>query len=142
MQMRLTSHQTRRTSICALILFAVSLPPVLVRAVQVRDRDSSWAAPSEDAAKPNPFAGRSDVIAGGTKLFRHRCATCHGEDARGTLKGPDLSNPEVQAQTDGALFWKISSGNAHQGMPSFSFLPEAQRWQLVLQLRASASAVR
>lgn len=36
---------------------------------------------------------------------------------------------------DGALFWKISSGNAHEGMPAFSFLPELQRWQLVLQLR-------
>jgi hypothetical protein len=43
--------------------------------------------------------------------------------------------PDVQAQSDGALFWKISSGNTHSGMPAFSFLPEPQRWQLVLRLR-------
>ncbi|HYU78073.1 MAG TPA: hypothetical protein VEK56_03750 [Vicinamibacterales bacterium] len=37
----------------------------------------------------------------------------------------------MQAQGDGALFWKISSGNTRAGMPSFGFLPEAQRWQVV-----------
>ena len=42
---------------------------------------------------------------------------------------------DVQVQTDGALFWKISSGNTRAGMPTFSFLPEPQRWQLVLYLR-------
>lgn len=31
---------------------------------------------------------------------------------------------------------KITSGNTHGGMPSFSFLPKAQRWQLVMHLRA------
>ena len=42
---------------------------------------------------------------------------------------------DVQAQTDGALFWKIASGNTRRGMPTFSYLPEPQRWQLVLALR-------
>jgi len=34
------------------------------------------------------------------------------------------------------LFWKISTGNTRGGMPSFSFLPDTQRWQLVMHLRA------
>jgi hypothetical protein len=46
----------------------------------------------------------------------------------------------VEAETDGALFWKVSSGNSHSGMPAFSFLPELQRWQLVLHVRSLASA--
>jgi len=41
----------------------------------------------------------------------------------------------VQPQTDGALFWKISSGDARAGMPSFSYSPAPERWQLVLHLR-------
>jgi hypothetical protein len=45
----------------------------------------------------------------------------------------------VQAQTDGQLYWKINTGNTRAGMPAFSFLPELQRWQLVLQLRAIAT---
>ncbi len=43
--------------------------------------------------------------------------------------------PKVQEQSDGALFWKITNGNPDRGMPSFSQLPELQRWQLVLYLR-------
>ncbi len=73
---------------------------------------------------------------GGRRLFAEKCATCHGNEGRGTDKAPDLIEPAVQAQTDGALFWKIGSGNTRKGMPSFSFLPEAQRWQLVLHLHA------
>ena len=46
----------------------------------------------------------------------------------------------VQAQTDGALFWKLGSGNARAGMPTFSFLPEPQRWQLVLHMRNRATS--
>lgn len=48
----------------------------------------------------------------------------------------DFHLPFVQAQTDGTLFWKITNGNASHGMPSFSKLPELQRWQLVLYIRS------
>jgi len=47
----------------------------------------------------------------------------------------DLQLTKVQEQSDGALFWKITNGNPDRGMPSFSRLPELQRWQLVLYLR-------
>ena len=47
----------------------------------------------------------------------------------------DLQLPVVQSQSDGVLFWKITNGNARRGMPSFSKLPELQRWQLVLYVR-------
>lgn len=105
---------------------------------QVRDHDIDWLAPSHASAKANPLTYRPDAVAGGGKLFRQRCATCHGEEGRGTTKAPDLTQRDVQNQTDGALFWKISSGNTHAGMPTFSFLPEPQRWQLVLHVRALA----
>jgi mono/diheme cytochrome c family protein len=107
-------------------------------AMQVRERDPEWIAPPEHMAKLNPLANRPEAESGGAKLFAQRCTNCHGDDGRGTTKGPDLAQPEVQAQTDGALFWKISSGNSRHGMPSFSFLPEAQRWQLVLRVRSLA----
>jgi hypothetical protein len=46
-----------------------------------------------------------------------------------------LRRPAVQQQADGVLFWKLTNGNATRGMPSFSKLPELQRWQLVLYIR-------
>ena len=114
------------------------LVALLASGSQVRERDAAWVAPPEDASKVNPLATKIETAPGGRKVFHHHCSTCPGEDARGSTKGPDLTQPDVQAQTDGALFWKISGGNAHQGMPAFSFLPEPQRWQLVLHVRASA----
>src|SRR5262249_40921757 len=107
-------------------------------AMQVHERDASWTAPEDEASRPNPLASRPEAVAGGAKLFRQRCATCHGENGRGTEKAPDLTAADVQSQTDGALFWKIGSGNTRAGMPTFSFLPVLQRWQLVLQLRSVA----
>jgi mono/diheme cytochrome c family protein len=135
---------TTKTAGRFLILRAIIGTAVIVGAsltvalAQVRDRDPGWAAPSAAAARVNPLLSRSDATTGGDKLFQQRCATCHGEDGRGTARAPNLNGREVQAQTDGELFWKISTGNTRPGMPAFSFLPEPQRWQLVLSLRRRA----
>jgi mono/diheme cytochrome c family protein len=98
----------------------------------------TWVAPRAMDAERNPLANRPETWPGGMKVFRQRCAACHGDDGTGTKRGPNLMTGPVQKQTDGALFWKISSGNTRTGMPSFSFLPEAQRWQLVSDLRAAS----
>jgi mono/diheme cytochrome c family protein len=105
---------------------------------QVRERDASWSVPPAATIRANPLRNRPEAGAGGARLFEQRCTTCHGGDGRGTSKAPGLTQSDVQTQSDGTLFWKISSGNAHAGMPAFSFLPELQRWQLVLHLRSAA----
>jgi mono/diheme cytochrome c family protein len=104
-----------------------------------RERNPEWVAPASVVTKANPLAGLPEVVAGGRKLFHHRCSSCHGDDARGTARGPDLTALDVQAQSDGALFWKITTGNTRTGMPTFSFLPEPQRWQLVMHIRTQQS---
>jgi mono/diheme cytochrome c family protein len=114
-----------------LVLFAAGV----LHGSQVRDRDARWTAPAVASSKANPLSSRPEVVAGGRKLFQQRCTSCHGENGRGTPDGPDLTQSPVQMQTDGELFWKISGGNTRAGMPTFSFLPEPQRWQLVLELR-------
>jgi mono/diheme cytochrome c family protein len=99
--------------------------------------DPSWLAPSQAAAKPNPLAQKSQAIPGGKKLFLRNCAECHNQDGSGIEKkyAADLQLRVVQNQSDGTLFWKITNGNPDRGMPSFSKLPELQRWQLILFLR-------
>lgn len=99
--------------------------------------DPNWRAPDQAAAKPNPLAQKSQAVPGGKKLFLRNCAECHNQDGSGILKkhAADLQLPVVQNQSDGTLFWKITNGNPDRGMPSFSQLPELQRWQLVLFLR-------
>ena len=99
--------------------------------------DSEWKVPPEAAARKNPLRADAAVVAGGKKLFLRECAQCHGERGEGgkRKRAPDLTRPEVQLQSDGALFWKITNGNPRRSMPPWGRLPELQRWQLVLFLR-------
>jgi mono/diheme cytochrome c family protein len=100
-------------------------------------QDPGWRAPADAVSRPNPLARKPEAAAGGEKLFKRNCVECHGADGSGVPKknAANLLLPEVQSQSDGTLFWKITNGNTDRGMPSFSRLPELQRWQLVLYLR-------
>lgn len=106
------------------------------------EQDTLWRAPDEAVARPNPLSLRPETAAGGRKLFLKNCAECHGPAGSGMEKkhSADFHLPVVQAQSDGTLFWKITNGNASRGMPSFSKLPELQRWQLVLYIRQFKSS--
>ena len=99
--------------------------------------DPNWKAPASAVARVNPLARKPALAAGGKKIFNRECVECHGEDGKGLEKkhSANLHLDMVQDQSDGALFWKISNGNPDRGMPSFTKLPEAQRWQLILYIR-------
>ena len=126
---------------CAFVMIALFHAALIVGlTAQSSEQDLLWVAPDRAASKPNPLAGRLELAGGGRKIFEQRCAQCHGDDAQGTNRAPNLMTRRVQAQTDGALFWKISSGDTRAGMPSFSYLPAPERWQLVLHLRSLATA--
>ena len=122
---------------------ALLLSSIVLTAAQrgtVREHDARWTAPPTEAARTNPISNQPELSAGGRKLFEQRCRPCHGGDAAGTADAPDLTRTVVQRQSDGALFWKITSGNTRTGMPTFSFLPPLQRWQLVLFIRSLSNA--
>jgi mono/diheme cytochrome c family protein len=98
--------------------------------------DKDWKAPVDAAAKQNPQVGKAEAVAAGKKTFLRSCAECHGEDGAGLQEGvSNLQSPEVQKQSDGALFWKVSTGNLKKGMPSFAKLEENDRWNVVSFLR-------
>ena len=112
---------------------------LLAQNIQYRP-DPSWRPPDTAAARVNPLAGSPGLAAGGRKLFQRQCAQCHGAQGQGLKNAADLQLPVVQQQGDGALFWKITNGNSRRAMPSFSGLPELQRWQIVLYLRTLPNA--
>ena len=87
--------------------------------------------PSKDRDRPNPLAHDKDAVAAGSTLYDQHCADCHGGAGEGSRKGPSLLKPPVQDATPGTLFWLLTNGVVFRGMPVWSKLPEAQRWQLV-----------
>ena len=105
-----------------------------------KNRKSTYAtlaeAPEKARERKNPFERDPQAVAAGGKLFEQHCADCHGRKLGGTRKGPSLLREEVQQATPGTLFWVLTNGVVRRGMPAWSKLPEAERWQIVTFLQS------
>lgn len=110
---------------------------ILLLAVAVPEAAERWEAPPDAKTVANPVAATPAVIASGQVLYEKRCANCHGVDGRGkrgdTFAPADLGSLEVQTQTDGELFWKMTWGR--NLMPAQIILVDEERWALVRFLR-------
>ena len=100
--------------------------------------DGQWLSrvSAKDAARPNPLAHDADAQKAGELLFAQHCSSCHGDDARGKDNKPSLHSEHLAAATPGQLFWIVTNGSLKNGMPSWSRLPEQQRWALVSYLKS------
>lgn len=108
----------------------------------------AWVAPASADNVANPLKGQADAAAAGKKLYATYCAVCHGDKGKGdgiaaaglNPKPADHTSAKVQGQTDGAIFWKITTGRAPiASMASYEkTLTETQRWQLVDFIRTLA----
>jgi len=98
----------------------------------------SWLKnfPLYSGARTNPYAQDGDAVAAGAKLFQRHCSSCHGKDANGTGRVPSLHSVTVKNASPGALFWLLRNGLLRRGMPSWSRLPDEQRWQIVTYLQS------
>jgi mono/diheme cytochrome c family protein len=119
------------------ILFAVAaliIVPLLLAGVG----DGLWMAkvPEKDRQRQNPMANDSNAIAAGAKLFRQNCSSCHGGDGNGKDNHPNLRSVRIRSATAGELEWLLTNGSMKNGMPSWSRLPEPQRWQIVSYLKS------
>lgn len=129
---------------CGLILF------LLVQAILPANRIAAqskvpWVAPKEADNLKNPLAGNTEILKYAKVLYVSYCGPCHGNDGKGdgiaaaglAVKPADHTSAMVQAQTDGALFWMMTTGRGP--MPSYkTTLPENQRWEMVNYLRSLA----
>jgi len=97
-----------------------------------------WAhVPARDHARPNPLANQSDAIPAGMLVYSDHCLQCHKANAIGDGRNrPALRSERIRTASDGDIEWFLRQGDLGHGMPSWSSLPEAQRWQLVAYLRS------
>jgi mono/diheme cytochrome c family protein len=124
--------------VTAILLFLI---PVLI----ATGKDNAiipWKAPVTADELKNPFANDPAAAEKGKKIFSTVCNVCHGDKGKGDGIGGAAINPKpanftsanVQSQTDGALFWKLTNGRG----PMVSYKPiytDEQRWQLVNYIR-------
>jgi mono/diheme cytochrome c family protein len=82
--------------------------------------------------------GQPEPVLAGHRLFLRHCAQCHGEDAHGSRRGPDLGAARVRQATPAGLFDLLTNGRLRRGMPAWTRLPPEQRRQLVAYLETLA----
>lgn len=99
---------------------------------------SRWEhVPAKDHLRPNPLAGNPDTINAGALVYRDHCQQCHKANAEGDgHKRPSLRSDRIRRATDGDIEWFLRQGDLGHGMPSWTSLPEAQRWQVVAYLKS------
>jgi mono/diheme cytochrome c family protein len=100
--------------------------------------ESPWdRVPPRNHIRTNPLANRPDTVSAGALLYRDHCQSCHMPDAQGDgHKKPALRSEHIRVATEGDLEWFLRQGDLRHGMPSWSGLPEAQRWQIVSYLKS------
>lgn len=100
---------------------------------------STWLnrVPPKDHARNNPLVNQPQAIHAGALLYQEHCQQCHKENGEGDRKKkPSLKTERIRNASDGDLEWFLRQGNLAHGMPSWSSLPEGQRWQLIAYLRS------
>jgi mono/diheme cytochrome c family protein len=128
-------------------LVCVASLATLAAGVAAAPQQSAGAAVAAKLTNPLPVSAES--IAEGEKLFRRRCAGCHGVDAKG---GPpkDADDPAASnlvddkwdhGSTDGDIFTIVQEGIAPTfRMEGFSDrLSETDTWNIINYLRSLAN---
>jgi glucose/arabinose dehydrogenase len=96
-------------------------------------------APASAKATKNPLAGQQVAVDAGKTVYARNCLACHGKTLKGTGNVPSLIDGKLKGVTEGEIFWFVTKGDKDNGMPSWAFLPEEKRWQVVSYLDAVLS---
>lgn len=84
-------------------------------------------------AKPNKTAAD---LAEAKALYASVCSSCHGLDAHGGERGPDIvTKPDVAQKTDGEIMDILQGGRPSAGMPAFASLGSEKLSGMVAYLR-------
>jgi mono/diheme cytochrome c family protein len=150
MTLRLLWSETLRTFTVTAVFAVYGIGSVGLAEDTPKKAGEAWTAPGRAAHKENPVAADAKSLAAGKDLYTSACFPCHGTTGKGD--GPagaflerdgapvhpgNLSDPKMWQQSDGSIFWKISTGKTP--MPAFDgAFTEEQRWQIVAYVRTRA----
>ncbi len=87
-------------------------------------------------------AQKAAAIKEGASLFRANCSPCHGLNARGGGRGPDLTSGRwTHGSTDAGIFRTITQGVPGTEMPANGF-EDSETWSIIAYLRSLTPAPR
>jgi mono/diheme cytochrome c family protein len=116
----------------------------------IANRVRKLSIPGAAREAKNPVDASAEVLAAGMAHWADHCATCHGNDGRGTTmigkglypKPPDMTEAATQQLTDGELYYVIENGIRFTGMPAFgeesiqaANQQDSETWHLVHFIR-------
>ena len=135
--------RTLRVFVVLIAIVAVSIFSYRSDSAAAADSKSDkWLSPAASAAKKNPITSTPESIGAGQKIYSKTCVMCHGKtgDANGpavielNIHPAKLSDPKLATESDGSLFWKITTGK--KPMPAYGKrFSETDRWNLVNYIR-------
>ena len=111
-------------------------------------QDEKWVAPEDANEVKNPIEKSVKVVAKGKNLYLKNCMFCHGEKGEGDgeavavlpVKPANFTLDEFRNQTDGSVFWKITTGKS----PMARFkgaLEDEEIWHIIHYLRTLSEPV-
>ena len=107
----------------------------------IRVSAQAWVVPDDQKAITAPAKFTPDMQKQGEQIYIKNCQSCHGIPGKDNwvkqLVPPpgDLAKDKAQKQTDGEIFFRITTGKAP--MPEFrNIIPEEDRWSVIAFLRS------
>jgi len=131
----------RMTDDEAINTYGDKMPAMPAHTIPV-DKGHEFLRTAEPGTLTNPVPSSPESLARGRKVYDFYCVHCHGPkgDGHGTVGQSfaplptDLMSTEVQRQSDGKLFGKISLG--YKRHPPLAYtVAEEDRWHVVNFLR-------
>ena len=100
--------------------------------------EMGWVVPAADAAVKNPVKTSPTSVAAGKAEYTKSCKMCHGATGVGVgamAKPSNFTSKDFKGQTDGAIFYKISTGFGKMPAYKTKIKADNDRWNLVNYLR-------
>ena len=122
--------------------FVILLSLIFITCNQSKKEAEEWEAPRDADHLKSTIQNSLLAEQKGKDIYNLYCLSCHGQYGFGDggagasfeRKPSNFHNKKVKAQSNGAIYWKITNGRTN--MPAFKdILSEEQRWQVVSYIR-------